>query len=256
MTVEHITSSANALLKDIRRAQAKGSVTSDGWLIAEGRRLIEEAVRSGLRIACVIVSEGVELPQGVRAERVLEVPEPLFRGISGTETPQGLLILAEPPGHSTESIWQPGALVVVLDAVQDPGNAGAIVRSAEAFGASGVVFHGDAVNPLNPKTIRGSAGSLFRMPFVRYARGAELPMMFSMFAGVGNRAAAAPWECDFLGACGVVIGNEGGGVSESLLARSKQVSIPTYGVESLNAAVAAGILLYEAARQRRGANVA
>jgi TrmH family RNA methyltransferase len=251
MTVEHITSPANALLKDIRKAQEKGSVTSDGRLIAEGPHLVEEAARSGLRIACVIVSEGVKLPHGLRADRVVEVPERLFGGIAGTETPQGILALAEPPRHSMDDVWRAGGLVVVLDAVRDPGNAGAIARSAEAFGASGMVFYGDAVNPLHPKTIRSSAGSLFRIPFVRCARGVEMPESVGLFAGVGNASARAVWDCDFRGACGIVIGNEGGGVGEMLLARAKAVRIPTRGVESLNAAVAAGILLYEAARQRR-----
>ncbi len=253
MTTEHITSPANALLKDVRKAQEKGGVTPEGWLIAEGPHLVDEAVRSGLRIACAIISEGVELPGGVRAGRVVQVPERLFRGVSGTESPQGMLVLAEPPAYSREQVCGGAgeALVVVLDAVRDPGNAGAIARSAEAFGATGMVFYGDGANPLHPKAIRASAGSLFRMPFVRVARGAELPAGLKLFAGVGARSAAAVWDCDFRGACAVVIGNEGAGVSAGLLRVSKAMTIPTRGVESLNAAVAAGVVLYEAARQRR-----
>lgn len=225
-------------------------MTTRGWLIAEGPHLVEEAARSGLRIMCAIIAAGAELPPHVHAHRTIEVPEQVYRTISGTATPQGMLALAEPPQHA----WPPrkaGAIVIVLDGIQDPGNAGTIARSAEAFGAAGLIFLGHTANPMNPKTLRASAGSLFRIPFVRQAGSLDAGSA-AVFAGVADPSAPAAWDCNLTQACAIAIGNEGSGVSAGVLQRAQPVRIPTSGVESLNAAVAASVLLYEAARQRRG----
>jgi len=148
--------------------------------------------------------------------------------------------------------------VVVLDGLQDPGNAGAILRAAEAFGATGALFVKGTVSPHNPKTIRASAGSVFRVPFLfgmdaALARAALQQNRVELYAGVPARAACAARalaDVDFARPCGLVIGNEARGVGSVLRAAAHDVSIPTVGVESLNAAVATGILLYEARRQR------
>jgi TrmH family RNA methyltransferase len=144
-------------------------------------------------------------------------------------------------------------LVVVLDGLQDPGNAGTIVRAAEAFGATGVVFGKCSVSPFNPKTLRASAGSLFRVPFlyglealeVRDALEQNLVQVFAATAS-GRRVS----NVDLAQGCALIIGSEARGVSQGLRDRALDVSIPTEGVESLNAAMAASILLYEARRQR------
>jgi TrmH family RNA methyltransferase len=136
----------------------------------------------------------------------------------------------------------------VLDAVQDPGNAGAIVRATEAFGATGVIFLKGSVSPYNPKCLRASAGSIFRLPIVTGLTEQELPAL-PLYA-TAPRAALPVWQAKLSEACAIVIGGEGGGVRAELTARATAVSIPTVGVESLNAAVAAGIILYEARRQR------
>jgi RNA methyltransferase, TrmH family len=132
------------------------------------------------------------------------------------------------------------------------------VRAAEAFGATGVLFLKGSVNPHNPKTVRASAGSLFRMPYlgavdVAVARAALQQHRVALYAGVPARpdgGARSVTETDLTAACGLAIGNEAHGVSGELRSAAVEVSIPTVGVESLNAAVAAGILLYEARRQR------
>jgi TrmH family RNA methyltransferase len=131
--------------------------------------------------------------------------------------------------------------------LQDPGNAGAIVRSAEAFGATGVVFLRGSASPYHPKTLRAAAGSLFRLPFLAAA---ELPVFdFPVYATA--KSAAQPIDAvDWRQSCGFVIGSEGQGVRPEILAACQPVTIPTETVESLNAAVAAGIVLYEARRQR------
>ena len=248
MPAEHITSAANPLLKDIRKAQEQGSLTAQGWLIAEGPHLLEEVLQSHLRIRCVVAAEGYELAPNVCADRVVVVPARLFRSIAGTENPQGVLALAEPPVHDISALYRATALIVVLDGVQDPGNTGAIARSAEAFGATGLQFLEGTANPFHPKAVRASAGSLLRVPVVRSQR--ELHIRVPLYAGVADPRAPACWDRDLTGPCALVIGNEGAGVSADLLRRAQPVRVPTRGVESLNAAVAASLLLYEAARQR------
>lgn len=158
------------------------------------------------------------------------------------------MVLAEPPTYTADTLEQGNAPIVILDGLQDPGNAGAIARSAEAFGASGLVFTAGAVNPLAPKVLRSAAGSLFRVPFIRAA---EYRPPMRLFAGVA-RGGAACWQCDFKQPCALLVGNEGTGISPRYARIAEPVHIPTRGVESLNAAVAASVLLYEAARQRAG----
>jgi TrmH family RNA methyltransferase len=148
--------------------------------------------------------------------------------------------------------------VVVLDGIQDPGNGGAIVRAAEAFGATGALFLKGSVSPHNPKTLRASAGSLFRLPYLAgvdptLARAALRQHRVELYAGVPARPGVpvrSLGDVDLTGACGLIIGNEARGVSGELRSAASDISIPTVGVESLNAAIAAGILLYEARRQR------
>jgi TrmH family RNA methyltransferase len=248
------------LLKEIRRAQQQGALTEQGWMVAEGPHLVEEAWRSGLRIVRVVLSEGA-LPPQVQADRVIKVSDKVFRSISGTSTPQGILALVEPKPSTFPSILDgaggfacPCALVVVLDGVQDPGNAGAIARAAEAFGATGIVFAKGSVSPFHPKTIRAAAGSLFRLAIVLATveeTAAALHGRATILAGVPHAPGVkAAWDSDLTRPIALVIGSEGRGVNARFLKSAERIAIPTGGVESLNAAVAAGVLLYEAARQR------
>jgi len=164
----------------------------------------------------------------------------------------------KPPVWKLEQVFRGCPLVVVLDGLQDPGNAGAIVRAAEAFGATGVLFLKGTASPFNSKTLRASAGSLFRIPYLhgvdRALAGAALQQnRVVLYAGVpqhAGRPARMLAEIDLTARCGLIIGNEAHGVSRELRSAALDISIPTVGVESLNAAVAAGILLYEARRQR------
>jgi TrmH family RNA methyltransferase len=147
--------------------------------------------------------------------------------------------------------------VIVLDRIQDPGNAGAILRSAEAFGASGIVLLESSVQISNGKFIRAAAGSLFRVPVLRdIGRDAMLDEcrrrqwnLFALHAGAGTYIHSVSWR----ESCALIVGNEGQGIHSALLAASQPVSIPTAGVESLNAATACSIALYEAASQRNRA---
>ena len=157
-----------------------------------------------------------------------------------------------PPASSLDQITRgDDALVVVLDGVQDPGNAGAILRAAEAFGASGVIFLKGTVNPYNPKCVRGSAGSVFRVPLIACVEADEVLRLTGIeWYAAMPRAQKLVSDADLAAPCGMIIGSEGHGVSPLLAGHATGLRIPTSGVESLNAAVAAGILLYEARRQR------
>lgn len=258
--LQRIASAANPLIKDVRRAIARGGLTRDGWWVAETPHLLEEALRSGLDAHAVLVAESAldEVRSLIEGLRTVLLPDALFQTVAATETPQGVIALVSPPVWTMDDLFLGRALIVVLDELQDPGNAGAVVRAAEAFGATGVMFLKGTASPHNPKTLRASAGSLFRVPV---AHGLELPCAWEalversaqIFAAVPPRAGSIAIDAaDFTVDCGIVIGNEARGVSTAWRERQgcREVTICTAGVESLNAAVAAGILLYEVRRQR------
>ncbi len=259
---EVLTSPANPLLKEIRKAVVRGCLTDGGYWVAETFHLLEEALRSDLDVKTVLAAESVHsaVQSHVRQldrVRLMVVADPLFERLASTETTQGVIALVRPPTWTIEQLFRGQTLLPILDALQDPGNAGAIVRSAEAFGATGVLFLKGTVSPYNPKTLRASAGSLFRVPFVHsldsdLVRAAIKQHRLDLYAaaphvsGVSRLLSAT----DLKRRCGIVFGSEAHGVRQSLRSAALDLSIPTVGVESLNAAVAAGIVLYEARRQR------
>jgi TrmH family RNA methyltransferase len=261
--LETISSAVNPLVKDVRRAIARGGLTQEGYLVAETFHLLEEALRSNCAVKVVLCSESVQSAveshvKRLTGLRVAVVADQLFPHISGTEASQGVIALVAPPIWNLPQLFRGRSLVVVLDGLQDPGNAGTIARAAEAFGASGIMFLKGTVSPFNPKALRAAAGSLFRVPFAygldsALARAALQQNKLDVYAGVPanvQHPSKALGEVDFSRRCALIIGNEARGVSPQLRANATDVSIPTCGVESLNAAVAAGILLYEARRQR------
>lgn len=259
--IQTITSAANPLLRDVRRATARGERTADGCCVAEGFHLLEEALRSGRDVPVVLASESLRdtvdrQVRGLTGTRTVVLPDALFQSVATTEASQGVIALVRPAEWSMEQVFRGASLVVVLDGLQDPGNAGAIVRAAEAFGATGVLFMKGTASPYHPKTLRASAGSLFRVPFVggldavvvratlrqhRVAVYAAMP-----YTGAQKLAGAT----DLVRRCAIIAGGEGRGVSKELRGMAEDIAIPTTGVESLNAAVAASVLLYEARRQR------
>lgn len=240
-------SDKNPLVKQIRRAVSRGTLTEDGYAVAEGAHLLEEALAAKCEIGAVIVAESARV--NYPDSRV--VSDKTFRELASTETPQGVIALVRPPVSTLEQMTRRDALVVVLDGVQDPGNAGAILRAAEAFGATGAVFLKGTVNPYNPKCVRGSAGSVFRVPLIASVEADEILQLTEMtWYAAMPRAQRLASDADLASPSGIIIGSEGHGVSPALASRATGLRIPTSGVESLNAALAAGILLYEARRQR------
>jgi TrmH family RNA methyltransferase len=259
--IETVTSAANPLLKDVRRAIARGGLTDEGWCIGESFHLLEEALRSERNVPVVLAAESVRTTverhvSGLRGSRTIVLPDALFQTVAATETSQGVIALVEPPVWSIDQLFRGQSLVIVLDGLQDPGNAGAIARAAEAFGASGLMFVKGTVSPFHPRTLRASAGSLFRIPFVfgmdaPLARASLKQHRVDIYAAMPfTGAQTLAGDIDFSRKCALVIGSEGRGVSQELHGIARDVAIPTVGVESLNAAVAASVLLYEARTQR------
>lgn len=259
MKPETLTSAKNPLLKSVRRAILRGSLTEDGLVVAESFHLLEEALRSDCPVPTVICSESIRSTvanhvRGLDRLQLYSLPDDLFREIASTESPQGVLTLVKPPIWNLDHVLRGQTLVMVLDGIQEPGNAGAILRAAEALGASGAVFLKGTVSPFNPKAVRASAGSLFRLPFVttldpRVLAAALEQKRVKIFAALPAAGVDAS-HLDLTQKCALVIGSEGHGVGPDLANKAEPIRIMTTGVESLNAAVAAGILLYEARRQR------
>jgi RNA methyltransferase, TrmH family len=253
---EFITSPANPLMKEIRKAITRGGLTGAGLCVAETLNLVDEALRSRCRIRSVIAGESARgdlesrMPR-LASARLAMVPDKLLDASS-----QGIVALVEPPAWDLETMLRPGTqhLVLVIDGVQDPGNMGTILRSAEAFAATGVLLLKGTVNPFNPKAVRASAGSIFRVPFLHTLDDSQVLAAVrdsgaQLFAAVPN--GSQPAACvDLTGPCAIAIGSEGHGLRASLRSAAKDLSIPTTGVESLNAAISTAILLYEARRQR------
>ncbi|MBY0376036.1 MAG: RNA methyltransferase [Bryobacteraceae bacterium] len=235
------------LLKEIRRAALKGTLTTDGCAIAESFHLLEEAHRAGLAIRAVVATRSAVDRAAAWHDLLSLVPDSVFAGLATTEHSQGVLALVRLPAFSPNDL---GSLNVLLDGVQDPGNAGAIVRAAEAFGASAIAALRGTVSFANPKALRASAGSCFRLPMLAGLTLEELrPRLGTIYAAVAHDGTPIG-EIDWTAPCTLAIGSEAHGVSKDLLAVATPVRIPTLAVESLNAAVAAGVILYEARRQR------
>jgi TrmH family RNA methyltransferase len=265
MPVRIVQSKQNARLKELRRALASPGRSESGLVGIEGPHLLGEALRTGLRIACVFAAEGSErlldeisLPADVE---VLQMPKELLRSALATETPQPVAALIEPPAWTWANLLNNGStpLILVLAGLQDPGNLGTIVRSAEAFGSAGLLCLPGTVNAWNPKTVRASAGSVFRVPIL--AASASDAVIRLQEAGVRLFATAVHGAepahlVNLAQPVALLIGNEGAGVPPNLAARADgAITIPCSGpVESLNAAVAASVLLYEASRQRASQN--
>ena len=253
-----VTSRANARVKQLRAAFAGQARLSGGMVAIEGDHLLGEAIRSGIVLKTIFVSERRELPRFVpRTIEVVWLSEDVFTSVVETQSPQGIAALLVPPVDSFEEVLQGTPLILVAAGLQDPGNLGTLVRSAEAFGATGVVTTPGTVSAWNQKALRASAGSLFRVPVVSVtveelaglkARGVKL------MAAVAedSRDSVEVQDVEFAVATAILIGNEGAGLSEELLEMADvRVTIPCPGkVESLNAAVAGSLLLYEASRQR------
>jgi TrmH family RNA methyltransferase len=261
--LRRIASAQNALVKELRRAFRQGEATSQGAIAIEGVRIIEEALRSGVRFQAIFFSQSGRahaarlLPQISAHTEALSIDDAVFSSAVSTETPQGVAALVMLRTASLETLLEPEGepLIVGVSGIQDPGNLGTIIRSAEAFYSSGVLLGEKTVSHFNPKVVRASAGSIFREPLVKVQMLEAIAAMkergLRVIATSSHKGKPLD-EADFRGPVAVLIGNEGAGLAAEILnAADEQVSIAhSERVESLNAGIAASIVLYEAARQR------
>lgn len=260
-----ITSRDNSLL---RRARAVRDGKDQESIFVEGLRLCEEALSSGLKIEAVIYSEEIARKQraaqliqnlGRVCRKLASVSEKLLASISYTRTPQGIVVLASRPRMDEASFkaTQPTSpFLIVLHEINNPVNVGAILRTAEAAGLTGTITTADTCDPFSPKALRGAMGSAFRLPIWTGVNYSDVIAWCSQ-SGIRTISAEAdaaklPDEVDWRGSCALIVGPESKGLSAAEIAAADvAVRIPMKGsVESLNVAVATGILLYEAARQR------
>jgi TrmH family RNA methyltransferase len=265
MDVLKITSRDNSLL---RHARAVRDGRVDDLIYVEGMRLCEEALMSGLKIHAVIFSN--ELADKDKAaelitklstisDRLISVSEKLLTSVSYSKTSQGILLLASRPDTSAAHFnahQLDTPLIVVMHRIMNPVNAGAILRTAEATGATGAVATKNATDPFAPKALRGAMGAAFRLP-VWYRPTYPEVLAWCKERGVKTVCADlnAPnnyTELDWTVPGALIMGPETSGLSaEEIAAADEAVRIPMREpVESLNVSVAAGVLLYEAARQR------
>ena len=276
-----LTSRDNRWLKEFRVALRGGLPTQNGFVGVEGVRLVEEALRSGCRIEAVLFSESgdrhherlssvIDRPE--MAFPILRTTDRLFEGLADTEHPQGVAALVHPRETSFDDFVRAplaacAPLLVVLAGVQDPGNVGTILRTAAAFGATGAATTASGIsgtaNPFSPKALRASAGAALHLPILA---GMSLAILLAQLKVAGVRTLAssvheprdgeqpllAPWEVDWCQPVALLVGNEGAGLPEEVeRGADARIRIPMAGgVESLNAAAAAAVLFYEAARQR------
>jgi len=261
--LRRVSSRQNARVKEMRRSFAEASPNEQGEMAIEGMHLVEEAIRSGLRLSTVFFAESARerahklLPQLSAHAEALLLPDDVFASAVPSETPQGIAALVRPKSFALDDMFSPPpALLVVTAGLQDPGNLGTIARSAEAFGVTGLLLGERTVSAWNWKAMRASAGSLFRLPTLKV----ELATTLGEIRDRGVRLLATSshkgtpiTEVDLRGPVALLIGGEGGGVPKDVLAQADEtVAIPQSArVESLNAGVAASIILYEAQRQRR-----
>ncbi len=257
-----ITSRHNPVVTRYRDAAAGDA---PAVVLLDGVHLIEEAVRAGLAVEHAACStRGLAMPgmaalmDEVRAAGAdtCSVADEVMRAMSPVRSPSGVVALARRPAPTLAQAFDaPPHLVVVAVDVQDPGNVGAIVRAVEAGGASGAIFTGASADPFGWKALRGSMGSAFRVAVVK----AEMPDVLAAARANEVRVVAtvprggrSPFDCDLRGGTAVVLGGEGPGLPDDVIACADElISIPMRApVESLNVAVAAGLLVYEAARQR------
>jgi TrmH family RNA methyltransferase len=257
---EVVTSRGNARVKQLRAAFAGQARLASGLIAIEGEHLLEEALKSGQALKTVFVSERREVPGFVpRIVEVVRLANDVFQSCVETQTPQGIAALLVPPVSTVETMLVGTPLILIAVGLQDPGNLGTLVRSAEAFGATGVLTTPGTVSVWNQKAIRASAGSCFRVPCAM-ADAAAIERLeqagVQLLAALKDEAAEIDSEglVEVLrGPCAVMVGNEGAGLSEDWVRMADaRVTIPCPGwVESLNAAVAGSILLWEVSRRRR-----
>lgn len=262
-----ITSGQNKTIKEIKALSKKRERTKSGLFVAEGLRFVQSAVELSAQIKYILYSSAVNRTEAgtifltslIDSERyeLVEVDDKIMAEISDTQSPQGILAVVKQAAWSWEEVLVNNGVIMVLDRLQDPGNLGTIVRTADAAGVSGIILLKGTVDLYNPKVLRSTMGSVFTLPILE---GVEWSEVEGKLKDSGYLVAATALEnsidydsLDYRGPTAFIIGNEANGISDTILESVQhKVIIPIVGsAESLNAGVAAAIMMYEALRQRK-----
>ena len=250
--METITSRQNPLFQKIRKLNSSASFRrQQGLFLCEGPKLLGEAVKWDASVQLAVKTSEFSCPEGLSCRKV-ETPADVLRSLCDTETPQGVLFACGLPDTALPDRLEKGRYLV-LAGVQDPGNVGTIWRTADAFGASGLILTGECADPFSPKVVRASMGACFRLPVWQGNRQAVAGLLkesgIPLYATALRIDTVDVRQTD-LRCAAVVIGSEGRGISEELLGLcGKTLKIPMEDkCESLNAAVAAAVVLWEGCR--------
>ncbi|SCG82641.1 putative tRNA/rRNA methyltransferase ysgA [Proteiniborus sp. DW1] len=264
---EMITSSSNIMIKEIKSLYRKKDRWTKKSFFIEGIRAVEESILSNAKISYIVYSDmlfhikgGEELLKKIQSSnyKLNYISDKLFKEISDTEKPQGILAVVEYDLKTIDNILkEKDNFIILLDRLQDPGNMGTIIRTADAFGSNGVIVTEGCVDVFNPKTIRSTMGSIFHIPILYYKSSNEairdLKDKGIRVVTTSLDAKEFCFDVDFIRDFALIIGNEASGVSEEVIADSDLlIKIPMPGnAESLNAAIASSVIMYEALRQRQ-----
>ncbi len=259
-----ITSSSNKLIKEIKLLHKKKDRWKKKSFFIEGIKSVEQCIKSGGKIKYIVYSSEL-LNRDIESflsnaidqnYNIYKLSEDIFKEISDTDNPQGILAVVEFNEYKLNDIFKEDNFFIILDRVQDPGNLGTIIRTADAFGANGVIVTSGCVDVYNPKTIRSTMGSIFQIPIIHINDIIEaIDILKSKNINIISSSLDTDkysYDIDFKRDCALVVGNEAKGISARVInASDKLVKIPMTGeAESLNAAVASGVLMYEVLRQR------
>ncbi len=270
MHIIDITSCANRTFKQLKALARKSYRDKYGMFIIEGTRLVEHAMKTQADIIHIVISETFEEDkngqlflqhfntlQKSKEIEVYKMSAPMFKEIANTDTPQGIAAVIRTKSISLEQVQIPAeAFFVLCDELQDPGNLGTIIRTADAAGADAILLSKGCADVYNPKTVRASMGSLFSVPIIKVEDVAMVSRSLKqkgLQLVIGDITATRQhFEVDMKKSVVLVIGNEANGVSAPMIQLAdEKVKIPVIGsAESLNASIAAGILMYEVVRQR------
>lgn len=264
--MREITSSKNPIIKEIKSLYNKKDRWNKGLFIIEGIKIIEEAILNNVALKYIIITDKMFLLEDnkdflmkiVDKYKIIKISENLFKEISDTENPQGIVATAMFNTPILSGIFnREKPALIFLDGVQDPGNMGTIIRTCDAFNLDGIIIGPGSVDPYNPKVVRATMGSIFRVPL--YISNDSLETIADLSQGGLNifstslEGSIPSYDIDYKEGFVLVIGNESNGVQDPIIKKSdKLIKIPMPGfAESLNAGVAASIIMYEAMKSKR-----
>lgn len=260
-----ITSSKNQVIKDIKALYKRKDRWNSQLFIIEGIKIIEEALYNGVDLKYIIFSdkllstdEGKTFFEGIKYnDNIIQITENLFKEISDTENPQGIIGIAKFNIHKLDEVFNiKNPSLLFLDGVQDPGNMGTIIRTCDAFNLDGIILAKGSVDPYNPKVVRATMGSIFRVPLYIIDDSLETLSTLShhkiKILATSLEGSVPVYDIDYKEGFVLVIGNESKGVTLDILNKSDTlIKIPMPGfAESLNAGVAASIIMYEAMKSK------